>query len=119
VTDLIRLTGLEVFAYHGVLPEEQEHGQVFIIDVEVGLDLSVAADTDELTSTLHYGELAQSIHDRVAGERWDLIERVAARVADLVMQDDRVEHVKATIHKPSAPIPLAFADVSVTVERSR
>ena len=119
MTDLIRLTGLEVYAYHGVFAEEQEHGQVFVIDVEVRMDLSRAADTDELTSTLHYGDLAQSIHDRVAGERWDLIERVAGRIADLVMEDDRVQHVSATVHKPSAPIPLSFADVSVTVERSR
>ena len=119
MTDLIRLTGLEVYAYHGVFAEEQEHGQVFVIDVEVRMDLSRAADSDELTATLHYGELAQSIHDRVAGERWDLIERVAGRIADLVMEDDRVQHVSATVHKPSAPIPLSFADVSVTVERSR
>lgn len=119
MTDLIRLTGLEVFAYHGVLPEEQKRGQVFIIDVEIRIDLSAPAVSDELTATLHYGELAQAIHDRVAGERWDLIERVAGRIADLVLEDEKVENVRVTVHKPSAPIPLAFADVSVTVERCR
>ncbi|MDF1595964.1 MAG: dihydroneopterin aldolase [Acidimicrobiia bacterium] len=119
MTDCIRLRGIEVFAYHGVLADEQEHGQIFVVDVDVFLDLSKAAASDDLAATVHYGELAQAIHDRVAEERWDLIERVAGRVADLVLEDERVHRVTVTVHKPSAPISVPFSDVAVTVKRPR
>lgn len=117
--DRITLTGLEVFAHHGVFEHEQVSGQVFRIDVSVSMDLTEARHRDDLSSTLHYGELAQAIHDRVAGERWDLIERVAERIVDLVFADRRVQAVEVTVHKPQAPIEVAFDDVSVTVTRRR
>ena len=119
MTDSIKLRGIEVFAHHGVLAEEQERGQVFLIDVDVALDLSEAAASDELSTTIHYGELAQAIHDRVQRERWDLIEKVAGRVADLVLEDERVMGVDVTVHKPQAPIEVPFSDVSVMISRVR
>ena len=117
--DRISLRRLEVFAHHGVYEDEQQVGQTFLIDVDVWIDLSVAGTTDELSATIHYGELAMAIHERVAGERWDLIERVAERVADVALADLRVEQAEVTVHKPGAPIPLEFRDVSVTIVRSR
>lgn len=118
MTDSIRLFGIEVFAHHGVHPEEQNEGQVFLVDVLAELDLSEAGLSDRLETTLDYGTLAGRIRDRVAGERWNLIERVAERVAELVLEDDRVGRVVVTVHKPSAPIAIPVADVAVTVERS-
>src|SRR5680860_89710 len=99
----IKLDGIRVFAHHGVFPEEKAAGQVFVIDVTIHLDLEAAANTDDLAATVDYGSLAQAIHDRVAVERWDLIERVASRVVDLVMEDGRVDAVEVTVHKPQAP----------------
>lgn len=119
MADRIKLTGIEVFAYHGVLAQEREHGQTFVVDVELSLDLAEAASSDDLADTVHYGELAQAVHDRVKEERWDLIERVAGRVAELVLEDSRVGEVEVTIHKPSAPIEVPFSDVAVTISRSR
>ncbi len=117
--DRISLIGLEVFAYHGVDAVEQVGGQTFLIDVDLWLDLAEAGATDDLAATVHYGELATAIQTRVSTERWDLIERVAERVAEVALADDRVERTQVTIHKPDAPIPLEFRDVSVTIVRSR
>ena len=117
--DSIRISGIEVFAYHGVLAEEKKTGQRFLVDVELGLDLSSAGSSDDLGQTVDYGALAQRIYDLVASERWDLIETVASRVADAVLDDSRVVSVAATVHKPQAPIPVKFGDVSVTVRRDR
>ena len=117
--DSITITGIEVFAYHGVLSEEKEGGQRFLVDVEVGLDLSGAGADDDLAQTVDYGLLTQRVHDVVASDRWDLIETVASRVADAVLEDPRVVTVVATVHKPQAPIPVKFGDVSVTVRRDR
>jgi dihydroneopterin aldolase len=119
VADSIAITGIEVFAYHGVLPEEKRAGQRFLVDVELELDLSAAGASDNLIETVDYGLLAQRIHDVVASERWDLIERVATRVAETILEDARVRAVVATVHKPEAPIAVGFSDVAVTIRRDR
>jgi 7,8-dihydroneopterin aldolase/epimerase/oxygenase len=117
--DSIRLEGIEVFAYHGVLPDEKRHGQRFVVDIEVYLDLKKAVASDRLEDTVDYGRLAQQIHKVVASERWDLIETVAGRVADVGLDDPRVNQVTVTVHKPQAPIEGGFDDVAVTVTRTR
>lgn len=119
MTDRIRLAGIEVYAHHGVLHEEKEEGQLFSVDLDLQLDLTPASSSDDITDTVDYGSLAERIHGLVAGERWNLIETVAERVADLVLEDPRIDSVTVTIHKPQAPIPVPFRDVSVTVQRSR
>jgi dihydroneopterin aldolase len=118
-TDEIRLTGISVRAHHGVYPEEQERGQQFVVDVVAHLDLSAPGASDRLEDTVDYGDLAQRVHDLVATERWNLLERVATRVAELLLDDVRVRDVEVTVHKPQAPIALDFSDVSVTVRRCR
>ncbi len=117
--DTISLLGIRVFAYHGLLAEEQSTGQDFVVDVVMNTDLSEAGASDDITDTMDYGALASAIHERVAVERWNLIERVAERVADLVMEDERVAEVKVRVHKPGAPIPVPFEDVVVELQRKR
>ena len=115
----ICLTGLRVFAHHGVLPDERAHGQEFVIDVALDIDMSRVVESDELASTVDYGALADRISERVGEERWNLIERVAGRIVDLVLEDERVKAVEVTVHKPHAPIGAEFDDVSVVIGRTR
>ena len=119
MTDRITLTGLRVRGNHGVFDHEKRDGQDFVVDITVWIDLDRAAETDDLRHTLHYGVLAERAAEIVGGKAYDLIESVAGRVADDVMMDERVHATEVTIHKPNAPIPLEFADVAVTVRRSR
>ncbi|MGP6170545.1 dihydroneopterin aldolase [Microbacterium sp. A204] len=118
-TDEIRLTGLTVFGRHGVFEHEREDGQDFTIDLRLLVDLSDAAASDDVTDTVHYGELAEKVAAVVAGDPVNLIEKLAQRIADAALDDDRVHEVEVTVHKPHAPIPLTFADVSVTIRRTR
>jgi 7,8-dihydroneopterin aldolase/epimerase/oxygenase len=115
--DRITLTGLRVRGHHGVLPQERRDGQDFLVDAVLHLDLRPAGDTDDLTRTVHYGELAERLAAVVAGEPVDLLETLATRLADVCLASGPVERVELTVHKPSAPIPLELADVSVTVLR--
>ena len=115
--DSITLEGLRITAHHGVTDRERVEGQTFVVDVTAHLDVAEAGRTDDLVSTLDYGILAEAIHQRVSGEQWNLIERVAERVAELVLENRRVSRVEVTVHKPEAPITVEFADVSVTVVR--
>ena len=118
MADRITLTGLELYGHHGVFPEEKRDGQRFVVDLTVWLDLTAAAGSDDLTATVHYGELAELAAGIVTGPPRDLIETVAAHIADEIMARYPVHAVEVTVHKPSAPIPLTFADVAVTVRRS-
>ncbi len=119
MTDRIELKGIEVYARHGVLASEQETAQVFRVDVAAYLDLSRPAATDRLEDTLDYSALATEIREVVGGESHALIERVASRVAEVVLGHDLVRQVVVTIHKPDAPVEVALDDVAVTIERSR
>lgn len=115
--DRITLTGLEVYAHHGVFDFERERGQRFLIDAEIAVDLAPAAAGDALARTVHYGELAEAIAASVGRDPVDLIETVAERVAAVALGFAGVQSARITVHKPDAPIDLPFADVSVTVER--
>ena len=117
--DTIQLTGLRVRAYHGVYDFERENGQDFVIDVTVWLDLARAAASDDVSTTIHYGELAESIALAVAADPVDLIETVAERVATLVLGYPAAERTRVTVHKPDAPISVPFADVAVSIEREQ
>jgi dihydroneopterin aldolase len=119
VTDRIELRGLTVRGHHGVFEHERRDGQHFVIDITVWIDLAVAAASDDLADTVDYGALAQLAADVVAGPPRDLIETVAAEIADGVMVDERLHAVEVVVHKPDAPIPLTFSDVAVVARRSR
>ncbi len=119
MTDRIELRGLNVRGNHGVFDHERRDGQDFVIDITVWIDLAVAAASDDLEDTFDYGVLAQRAADIVAGPPRNLIETVAAEIADDVMGETRVQAVEVVVHKPQAPIPLTFADVAVVARRSR
>ncbi|WP_230307959.1 dihydroneopterin aldolase [Corynebacterium guaraldiae] len=118
MADRIELTGLECFGYHGVFEEEKKTGQPFIVDVTCWLD--TAGIEDDLSRTVNYAELADVAANIVEGPSRDLIETVAAEVAETAMQRFEILHaIEVTIHKPKAPIPRTFADVAVVARRSR
>ena len=117
--DRLSLRGLRAHAFHGVLEHERRDGQEFVVDVELGLDTRAAAEGDDLSATVHYGELATRLHEALAGDPVDLIETLAQRLADICLAERPVSWVQVTVHKPEAPIPVAFDDVSLTIHRSR
>ena len=117
MSDRISLRGLRARGRHGVHEFEREQGQDFIVDVELELDLAPAGASDDVADTVHYGELADRLVAIVTGEPVNLIETLAERIASACHEDARVTAVTVTVHKPSAPIPHPFADVSVTVRR--
>ena len=117
--DRIELRGLTVRGNHGVFAHEKRDGQDFLIDIIVWFDQRRAASSDDLADTVDYGALAQGAAGIVAGPSRDLIETVAAEIAEQVLTDTRIAAVEVTVHKPAAPIPLVFADVAVVARRVR
>jgi dihydroneopterin aldolase len=119
MTDRITLTGLRVRGHHGVLATERRAGQDFLIDVILELDLGPAATSDDVTDTVHYGELAEALAAVVSGEAVNLLETLAGRLTEVCVADPRVAAATVTVHKPQAPLPLPFDDVAVTLRRER
>ncbi|MGN6218725.1 MAG: dihydroneopterin aldolase [Microbacterium sp.] len=115
--DQITLTGVRAFGHHGVFADERRDGQEFVVDATLFVDTAPAAASDDVLDTVHYGEVAERIVELVGREPLNLIEGVAARVADDLLAHPLVQGVSVTIHKPQAPITVPFADVSVTIRR--
>ncbi len=119
MSDRITLSGLRARGHHGVYDFERERGQDFVIDAVLEVDLAPAARSDDVADTIHYGELAERLVEVVGGEPVNLIETLAARLAEVCLADPRVRAATVTVHKPQAPIPHEFADVAVTITRRR
>ena len=120
MADSIELRGLRVRGHHGVFDHEKRDGQDFLVDLVLWTDFTAAAASDDLADTVDYGALALFARDVVAGPPCDLIETVAVRIADGIMDlAPQAAAVEVTLHKPQAPIPAEFADVAVVARRSR
>jgi 7,8-dihydroneopterin aldolase/epimerase/oxygenase len=116
VGDRILLSGLRVRGHHGVLAHEAQLGQVFVVDLELTLDLAAAGRADDLDRTVDYGSLAGRVAEVVGGRPRKLLEAVAEDLAQLVLADERVRQVRVRVTKPQAPLPV---DGSVAVEITR
>jgi dihydroneopterin aldolase len=115
--DELSIVGIECFAHHGVFEHERRDGQVFVIDLVLGVDTQRAATSDDLHDTVDYGSLVAHVKAAVESDPVDLIETVAQRISDVCLLDDRVEWARVTVHKPGAPIDAVFADVALTITR--
>jgi dihydroneopterin aldolase len=116
--DRISLLGLRVFARHGVLEHERADGQEFVIDAVVWLDTAPAAAADDVARTVDYGALAGRLVHAAAGPPVSLIETLADRLVRVCLAQPGVREAEITVHKPQAPIPHPFRDVTVTIHRS-
>ena len=117
--DVLSVLGVECFAHHGVFDFEKREGQVFVVDLSLGVDTRSAAASDDLRDTVDYGTLVARVKAAVERDPVDLIETVAQRIADECLLDPGVQWARVTIHKPQAPIDATFSDVVLTITRRR
>ena len=115
--DRIELRGLRAVGTHGALPEEQFRAQPFEVDVDLQIDLRRAVQSDVLADTVDYGALAESVERVVTKERFQLLERLAERIADEVRQDERVEAATVTVRKLRPPVAVDLGSAAVTITR--
>ena len=119
MSDELSVTGIECFAHHGVFDFERREGQVFVVDLVLGIDTRPAAASDDLADTVNYGTLVADVKAAVERDPVDLIETVAQRITDVCLLDTRVEWARVTLHKPDAPIDATYSDVALTITRTR
>jgi dihydroneopterin aldolase len=111
---VVELEGLEVFGRHGVLDEERRDGQMFLYDVR--LELGGAPPSDRVEDTVDYRDIADCVREVSDSRQFNLIEALAAAVADALAEHFAVERIRVRVRKPNpAGVPAAHA--SATVER--
>ncbi|MCI8360464.1 MAG: 2-amino-4-hydroxy-6-hydroxymethyldihydropteridine diphosphokinase [Clostridiales bacterium] len=116
----IYIKGLEIFAFHGVNPEEKADGQKFILDITLYADLTAACASDELRDTVNYAAVRKTVQRVMTGDTYDLIERAASLAADAVLAEfERVEQVKILLKKPDAPMNAVFDYVAIEITKNR
>lgn len=116
--DKIKITGLKVFAHHGVFPEETKNGQDFYVNATLYLDCKEAGTSDDLTKSVHYGDACHFITAFLQEHTYLLIESAAEQTTKaLLLEYPLISKVEFELCKPHAPIGLPFENVSVTIER--
>lgn len=116
--DKIHIKDLEIIGFHGAIPEEKVLGQKFVLSFELDVDLRQAGKNDDLTKTVHYGELAQKVEEEFSKTSYDLIEKAAEEICEFVLLNyPLVKKVKLLLKKPWAPTRKHVEYVAVEIER--
>ena len=116
--DKIHIKDLEIIGFHGAIPEEKVLGQKFVLSFELDVDLRQAGKNDDLTKTVHYGELAQKVEEEFTKTSYDLIEKAAEEICEFVLLNyPLVKKVKILLKKPWAPTRKHVEYVAVEIER--
>ena len=113
----IVIKGLRELGTHGVLPEEQTRPQPFEVDVELTVDATKAGETDALEDTVDYSAVSEAVSRVVRSERYQLLERLATRIAEVCKVDERVTAVAVTVRKLHPPVRAMVEYVAVCIEQ--
>ena len=118
-SDQIEICGLEVFGYHGVYESEQATGQRFRLDILLDVDMHIPARTDELRDALDYARVVDDVAHLVRATRYRLLEALASRIADHLLDFPRVAAAAVRVTKPDVELNESVREVAVTVRRAR
>ena len=117
--DCVRIKRLEIFARHGVLPEENVLGQKFLVSVDMHGDFAAAGQHDDLEASVNYAQVCQRITQVAQENTFALIERLAEVIAETILIEyPLVEKVDVEVEKPWAPVMLPVETVAVRISRS-
>ena len=118
--DTIRLEQLSLYGIHGVYSDERSVRQQFLVDLEVALDLSAPARSDNLADTINYEDLYLAVKDIVENRTFNLIESMAEAITKTVLTSFPVATVRTRVKKTAPPIDgLVSEGISVEIYRSK
>lgn len=118
-SDILLVEDIRFYGHHGVTPAQQEVGAWFSVDVELALDLTPAALSDDLAAGVDYGQVVRQVVALGTGERVRLIERLAGLLCEALLREYPVRQVTVTVRKVTAPLDGIAAMPGVRMIRSR
>ena len=114
---VIEVRGLELLGFHGALEAERRAGQRFVFDVRlVAHDAGVRSD--QLADTVDYTAVVARVREINGGQRFNLIEALAAAIADDLMERFPVSRVRVRVRKPEVQLDAPASFTAATIERS-
>ena len=116
---MLLVEDIRFYGHHGVTPAQQEVGAWFSVDVELALDLTPAALSDDLNAGVDYGQVVQRVVAVGTGERVHLIERLAGLLCEALLRECPARDVTVTVRKVTAPLDGIAAVPGVRMTRSR
>ena len=119
MTDIIRLQNMTFYAYHGVSAAEKETGRRYEVDVELHLDLALAAASDKLADTVNYAEVYATVEQVLQDRKYSLIESVCAEVCRRLLVNEMLDKVVVRVRKKMPPIPGNLDHIEVELARTR
>ncbi len=118
--DKIIVQGLEIFAYHGVNEEEKEHGQRFLVDIVLYVNINKACRSDNVEDTVSYSKVIKTVKRAFTAEKYNLLEKCAQVTADAILDEfSEVYKAEITVKKPEAPIKANVDWVGINIVRDR
>ncbi len=118
--DKITLKNMKFYGYHGVLPEEQEKGQYFFIDVEMVADLKKAGQTDNLEETIDYSRVFETVREIAENRKYRLIERLGDSISrEILSTYEGIDELTIRIRKPDAPMGGELDWAEIEIKRSK
>lgn len=118
--DRIIMRNMKFFGYHGVLPEEREKGQNFIIDIEMLVELKNASNSDELDDSVDYSRAYEIVRGITENNKFRLIEKLAGSISrEMLSKFPKIKEITVLVKKPEAPIKGQFDWMGVELKRSR
>lgn len=119
MADVIQIRGFELLLFCGVLPSEQEQIQPFRFDIDMQVDMATSSETDELDDTVSYADVMDVLADSLVGQRFKLLERLAGRTAELILENPLVLSVVVEVAKLRPPVPHSVDTTGVRIHRTR
>jgi dihydroneopterin aldolase len=116
MTVLVELKGLEIAGRHGATPEEHERDQPFLYDLELELPEPQA---DQVEETVDYREVVEVVHQVAGAQERQLLETLAAAVADALVERFPLERARVRVRKPEVRLEAPVEWAAATAERSR
>jgi dihydroneopterin aldolase len=117
--DRLHLEDVRFYGHHGVSKAEQTVGVWFSVDAELAVDLTPAATSDELGSTIDYGLVARRIVEVGTQGRVNLIERLAGQIAQTLLREFPAQQVRVRVRKLTPPLEGLVGTPSVELTRRR
>ena len=116
--DKIEIRDLEIFANHGVFPEETALGQKFVVSAVMYTETRPAGLTDDLSASINYGEVSHMITDFLQKNTYKLLEALAENLCQMLLQElPLLKMITLRVEKPWAPVGLPLETVAVEITR--
>jgi 7,8-dihydroneopterin aldolase/epimerase/oxygenase len=115
---LIKIEGMEFYAFHGHYKEEQIVGNRFLVDLEMETDMSVPAESDALEDAVNYQVAYRVVKEEMKRINSNLLENIGKRILDAIYRElDGISSVTITIRKMNPPMGGPIKNVSIKMSR--